>query len=470
MEIKNSALLTDFYSLTMAQALWENKKAEEQSVFYLFFRKAPFNGSFALYSGLSKVMDFIKTYRFRREDLKFLGSLNNSSGKKIFKPAFLNYLANLKLSLDVFSIKEGSVVFPLEPMIRVHGPLIQCQLMETPLLNLINFSTLISTKAARIRLAAQEDEVIEFGLRRAPGPDGGLTASLAAVIGGVSATSNVLAGKKFKIPLRGTHSHSWVMSFAREIDSFRAYAKSMAQECVFLVDTYSTLEGIKNAVLVGRELKAIGGKLLGIRLDSGNLSKLSKKARTILDTAGFSDTKIIASGDLDEYEIYRLKKLKSPIDIWGVGTKLVTGVNQGALDGVYKLGAIKNSKGDWDFKMKFTDKDAKMTLPGIIQARRFFSTKGALQDIIFNEVNPPLKKQMTSKNKWIDLLIPVFKKGKCVYHCPSLRNIQNYARKSMGQFPKKYLKLRTAAHYPVDIHKNLLMLKHFLSKILKGNT
>jgi nicotinate phosphoribosyltransferase len=380
-------------------------------------------------------------------------------------------------------VREGTVVFPFEPLIRVEGPLVQCQILETPLLNLINFSTLISTKASRVKLVAGNDEVIEFGLRRAQGPDGGLTASRASVIGGIDSTSNVLAGKIFDIPVRGTHSHSWVMSFPNEINSFEAYSKSMPDGCIFLVDTYSTIEGVKRAVEIGKKLRKEGHEFLGVRLDSGDLLKLSKKARKILDSAGFKNALIVGSGDLDEYEIERLKKSKGPINIWGVGTKLVTAFDQPALDGVYKLGAIKYKNGKWDFKMKLTDKDTKMTLPGIIQIRRFFSKKGFSRDILFNETNPPKEKDIPffdiatkrkgvipQKSKWIDLLIPVFQTGKCIYSNPPLKEIQNFAKNSLKKLSPGILKFKKPKRFPVGLHKDLHDLKMSLIRKLKINS
>ncbi len=477
----NSVLLTDFYQLTMAQALWDSGKSEEESVFYLFFRRAPFKGSYAIFSGLYPVTKFIEGFQFLQEDIDYLESLKNNKGSRIFKKKFLIYLKNLKLSVNLSSVKEGSIVFPFEPLIRVQGPILQCQILETALLNLVNFSTLISTKASRVRLAARNDEVIEFGLRRAQGPDGGLTATRASIIGGLNSTSNVLAGKLFKIPVKGTHSHSWVMSFPREIDSFFAFSKSMPEGCIFLVDTYSTIEGVKNAIIVGKKLRENGHEMVGIRLDSGDLIKLSRKSRKLLDDAGFINALIVASGDLDEYEIERLKNLKCPIDIWGVGTRLVTSFDQPALDGVYKLGAIKDKSGKWDFKMKTTDQDSKITLPGVIQIRRFFDSKGAFRDILYNQVNPPAtehisfvdikegKKGVIPKGaKWEDLLIPIFQKGKIVYSSPNLFEIQCFATKSLAQFRKDILKLKNPKCYPLGLEKKLYDLRNSLIKKIKG--
>jgi nicotinate phosphoribosyltransferase len=271
------------------------------------------------------------------------------------------------------------------------------------------------------------------------------------------------------------------MSFPREIDSFLAFSKSMPEGCIFLVDTYSTIEGVKNAIIVGKQLRENGHEMVGIRLDSGDLLKLSKKSRKLLDEAGFENTLIVASGDLDEYEIERLKNLKCPIDVWGVGTRLVTSYDQPALDGVYKLGAIKNKSGKWDFKMKTTDQDSKITLPGIIQIRRFFDSKGAFYDILYNQVNPPAAEQISfvdlkhdnkgvipGKAKWEDLLIPIFQNGKIVYSCPNLFEIQCFAKKSLAQFRKNILKLKNPECYPVGLEKKLYDLRASLMRKIKG--
>src|SRR5437879_4590648 len=316
-----SALLTDLYQLTMAYGYWKTGKADQEAVFHLLFRKQPFEGGFTLACGLADSLRYLLGFKFEKPDLEYLGQLKGNDGRRLFEPAFLKYLGRLKLRLDVDAIPEGTVVFPQEPLLRVRGPILQAQLVETALLNLVNFQSLIATKAARVCLAAQGDPVVEFGLRRAQGIDGGLTASRAAYIGGCAATSNVLAGKLYGIPVRGTIAHSWVMTFGDELEAFAAYAQAMPNNTVFLVDTYDTLRGVERAIEIGRRLREQGHELQGVRLDSGDLAYLTREARRMLDEAGFFATRILASGDLDEDLIEHLKQAQNaPISIWGVGT------------------------------------------------------------------------------------------------------------------------------------------------------
>ena len=298
---------------------------------------------------------------------------------------FLEYLQQLQFSCDVDAMPEGTVAFPHEPLVRVRGPILQCQLLESALLNVINFQTLVATKAARVCQAAQGDAVLEFGLRRAQGIDGALAASRAAFVGGCSATSNVLAGKLFGIPVKGTHAHSWIMSFDDELEAFRTYAEAMPNNCVFLVDTYDTLDGVRNAIEVGRWLREKGHKLLGIRLDSGDLAWLSIEARKLLDAGGFAEAAIVASNDLDENLIVSLKQQGAKIGVWGVGTKLVTAYDQPALGGVYKLGAVREAGHAWQYRLKLSEQTIKISNPGILQVRRFFGPEEAIGDMLFNE-------------------------------------------------------------------------------------
>src|SRR5690554_5815077 len=344
-------LLTDFYQLTMAYAYWKAGKAEQEAVFNLFFRKNPFDSGFAIAAGMEYVMDYCESFSFEKQDLDYLREMKAKDGSPMFESAFIRYLEEMKFSCDIDAVEEGEVVFPHMPLVRVKGPLIQCQLLETPLLNLINFQTLVATKAARITLAAKGDPVMEFGLRRAQGIDGALAASRASYIGGCSSTSNVMAGKLFGIPVSGTHAHSWIMSFDQELEAFRAYAESFPDNCFLLVDTYDTLNGVKNAIQVGKELRERGKELGGVRIDSGDLAYFSNAARKILDEAGFPKAKIIASNDLDEHILTSLKLQEASIDIWGIGTKLVTAYDQPALGAVYKLSAMKNKEGEWEPKI-----------------------------------------------------------------------------------------------------------------------
>ncbi|MEO8270672.1 MAG: nicotinate phosphoribosyltransferase, partial [Aureliella sp.] len=368
------SLLTDLYQLTMAYGYWKQGKAEQQAVFHLFFRSNPFQGGYAIAAGLGPVLDFVKSFRFFASDVEFLETLTGNDGQPLFEKAFLQYLAELHLALDIDAIPEGTLVFPHEPLLRVRGPILQCQLLETALLNIINFQSLIATKAARIVMSARGDAVLEFGLRRAQGIDGALAASRAAFIGGCAATSNVLAGKQFGIPVKGTHAHSWVMSFDTELEAFGAYAAAMPNNCVFLVDTYDTLDGVRHAITVGNWLRETGHEMVGIRLDSGDLAWLSIEARKLLDAAGLHDATIVASNDLDERLIASLKQQGATIGVWGVGTKLVTAYDQPALGGVYKLGAIEDVTGHWHPKIKLSEQWIKTSTPGIQQVRRYYDS------------------------------------------------------------------------------------------------
>ena len=332
------SLLTDLYQLTMAYGYFREDIAQRDSVFHLFFRKSPFQGGYTIAAGLETAIEWIDRFSFDESDLEYLGTLTGRDGKPLFDPSFADYLRDLTLTVDIDAIPEGTVVFPHQPLLRVRGPLLQCQLLETCLLNIINFQSLIATKSSRICRVAGDEPVLEFGLRRAQGIDGSLSASRAAFIGGCSATSNVLAGKIYGIPVRGTHAHSWVMSFDDELTAFEKYADALPNNCVFLVDTYDTLQGVRNAVKVGQALRERGHEMVGVRLDSGDLAKLSIGAREILDQGGFPKASIVASNDLDEHLMASLKSQGARISVWGVGTKLVTAYDQPALGGVYKLG------------------------------------------------------------------------------------------------------------------------------------
>ncbi|MBS0635621.1 MAG: nicotinate phosphoribosyltransferase [Verrucomicrobia bacterium] len=401
--MKISALLTDFYQLTMAQGYWKEGIDNRKASFHLFYRTAPFGGDCAVACGLELVVDFIKNFSFEDSDIDYLASLN------IFEKPFLEMLRGLKLTVDVDAVEEGTLVYPYEPLVRVEGPILQCQLLESVLLNVVNFSTLIATKAARVSEAAEGDPVMEFGLRRAQGIDGALTASRAAFIGGCSSTSNVLAGKTFGIPVQGTHAHSWVMAFDDEEEAFRAYVKVYPKGGVLLVDTYDTIEGVKKAIKVGN--------FSAIRLDSGDLAELSKEARKLLDAAGLEHVKIVASNELDEDAIRELKKKGAKISLWGVGTNLVTGKGAGALNGVYKLSAIQNSSGEWKSRMKF----GKGSNPGRLQVRRL-ADRDIMYDIDLGVDVPG-----------VDLLVPIFREGKLVYTLPKLLEIKKKVKKLAGR-------------------------------------
>src|SRR5690606_17112022 len=328
-------------------------------------------------------IDYCQNFSFKEEDLVFIRGLKNTDGSAMFEEDFIHYLERLSFTCDIDAVEEGEVVFPHMPLLRVKGPLIQCQLLETPLLNLVNFQTLVATKAARITLAAKGDPVMEFGLRRAQGIDGAIAATRASYIGGCSSTSNVMAGKLFGIPVSGTHAHSWIMSFDSELEAFQAYADSFPDNCILLVDTYDTINGVKNAIEVGKKLREKGKKLIGIRIDSGDLAYFSNVARKMLDEAGFTETKIVASNDLDEHILTSLKLQEASIDIWGIGTKLVTAYDQPALGAVYKLSAMKNQEGEWEPKIKVSQQSIKINIPGLHNVRRFTSKGTAVGDMIY---------------------------------------------------------------------------------------
>jgi nicotinate phosphoribosyltransferase len=419
------ALLTDLYQLTMAYGYWKLGRAEREAVFHLFFRKAPFAGGYAVAAGLGPAIEYVRDFRFDESDLAYLATLSGNDDQPLFEVGFLDYLRQLRLAVDIDAMPEGTVAFAQEPLVRVRGPMLQCQILETVLLNIINFQTLIATKAARICMATGGEPVLEFGLRRAQGIDGGLTASRAAYLGGCAATSNVLAGKQYGIPVKGTHAHSWVMSFDDEMSAFEGYAEAMPNNCVFLVDTYDTLDGVRNAVEVGKRLREQGHQMVGIRLDSGDLAYLSIEARKILDAGGFPDAAIVASNDLDEHIIESLKSQGARIAVWGVGTKLATAYDQPALGGVYKLGAMKDDSGEWRPKVKLSEQAAKTTIPGVLQVRRFQAGGKLTGDMIYDETrgidtreiivdvkDGNRRKRMPAMAVGEDLLAPAMRGGK----------------------------------------------------------
>ena len=461
-------LLTDLYQFTMAYSYWKAGKSEQEAVFNLFFRKNPFQSGFTVNCGLEYVIDYISNFHFSDDDLDYLSTITGNNGKPMFEMAFIEYLRELEFSCDIDAIPEGRIVFPQEPLIRVKGPILQCQLLETPLLNIINFQTLVATKAARIRNVAGEEVVSEFGLRRAQGIDGALAASRAAYIGGVDSTSNVLAGKIFGIPISGTHAHSWVMSFETELEAFRAYAAALPNNCIFLVDTFDTVQGIKNAITVGKELRQKGNEMIGIRIDSGDLAYFSEIARQLLDEAGFPQAKIVGSNDLDESILGSLKLQKAAIDTWGIGTKLVTAFDQPALGGVYKMSAIKVGN-KWEEKIKLSEQSIKMNNPGIQQVRRFSNESGAFSDMIFDVREEPSenvkiidpmdstrqRKIDLQKCSSEDLLQKIFDQGKLVYQKPSLIDIRSGLRKEMNSFHSGIKRFVNPHGYPVGLEENL---------------
>ncbi len=467
-----SALLTDLYQVTMAYGYWKTGKAEQEAVFHLFFRKNAFEGGFTLASGLEDCIRYLTHFRFEDSDLAHLASLKGNDDKPLFEPAFLEYLQGLRLNLDVFAVPEGTVVFPQEPLLRVQGSILQAQLVETALLNFINFQSLIATKAARICLAAGSDPVIEFGLRRAQGIDGAFTASRAAYVGGCAGTSNVLASKLMGIPLKGTHAHSWVMAFEEETDAFAAYAEAMPNNCIFLVDTYETLEGVRRAIEAGKRLREKGHRMVGVRLDSGDFAYLSIEARKLLDAGGFPEAVILASNDLDEYLITSLKQQGARIDVWCVGTKLVTAYDQPALGGVYKLSALRASDGTWQHKLKLSEQAAKASNPGILQVRRFRTEDEFIGDVIYDELQP-LQSEVTivdpadaTRRKRVlqdalseDLLVPVLRGGKLVGELPSLKDIRLRVQQQIAMLHPGIKRFENPHEYPAGLELELHDLK-----------
>jgi nicotinate phosphoribosyltransferase len=462
------ALLTDLYEITMAYGYWKTGRASVDAVFHHTFRTLPFGGGFAVACGLTPAIEYLDAFRFDEDDLAYLDTLVGGDGAPLFEPGFLDYLRDLRLDCDIDMVAEGTVVFPHEPLLRVCGPIIQAQLIETALLNIVNFQTLIATKAARVCLAAGGEEVLEFGLRRAQGVDGGLSASRAAYVGGCSATSNVLAGKVYGIPVRGTHAHSWVMAFASELEAFQAYADAMPNNCVFLVDTYDTLQGVRHAVQVGERLRRSGHRLLGIRLDSGDLAYFSIEARRILDEAGFRDTVIFASSELNERIIESLKQQGAAIGRWAVGTQLVTAFDQPALGGVYKLAAIREPGGEWEPRIKLSEQAVKVSTPGILQTRRFVADGEMIADMIFDEsldpgdgrtIVDPLdmtrRKHLPAGAAFHDLLLPVFRSGKRVYQAQTLDASRERARREVAQLHPSVKRFVNPHLYPVGLEPRL---------------
>lgn len=476
--MRNLTMLTDLYQITMMYGYFKKGMVDDKAIFDVFFRKGAGESEYAIVAGLEQIIDFINNLRFEKEDRDYLRSLN------LFDDDFLDYLKDFSFTGEMYAMPEGTVAFPYEPLIRIKANIIEAQLIETAMLNIINHQTLIATKASRVCMAAKDGSVLEFGLRRAQGPDAGIYGARAAVIGGCTSTSNVLAGQWFDLKVSGTHAHSWVMSFDEEIDAFRAYAEIFPKACLLLVDTYDTLKsGVPNAIKVFNELRKKGHEPLGIRLDSGDLAYLSKEARKMLDAAGFPNAKICASSDLDEKLIRDLNEQGARIDIWGVGTKLITSENCPALGGVYKL-AAREHEGEWMPKIKVSENAAKITNPGYKKVVRFYSntTGKALADMIMLEDEAVEKivgedgtleifhQQETWKRKRLydfnykNLLVPVFVDGKCVYTSPSVEEIREYAHQELDTFWDEYKRAMNPHIYKVDLSKELWELKHQLLK------
>jgi nicotinate phosphoribosyltransferase len=469
-----SALLTDLYELTMALGYWREGRAEQEAAFHLYFRTAPFRGGYTIACGLEPALAYLEGLRFTTDDLAYLATLRGVDDLPLFPQEFLDALGSMRLALDVDMVAEGTVVFPNEPLVRVRGPLLQAQLVETALLTHIGFPTLVATKAARMCLAADGGEVLEFGLRRAQGPDGGLSASRAAYVGGCSSTSNVLAGQRFGIPVKGTHAHSWVMVFDDELSAFTAYAEAMPNNVVFLVDTYDTLDGVRHAIEAGRMLRARGHRLLGVRLDSGDLAYLSVETRRLLDAAGFTDTAILATNDLDEHLIESLRQQGAAITVWGVGTRLATAYDQPALGAVYKLTAIRDASGEWMPRVKVSEQAAKTTHPGLLQVRRYLearprANRGAYAgDMLIDEVTPPngdatmvdpfdvtRRKRFAADAPYTLLLQPAMRGGTRVREPEPLSAARDRVQKELDGFHAGIKRLVNPHRYPVGLERGL---------------
>ncbi len=465
-----SALLTDLYELTMLAGYFDEKMHEKPATFDLFFRESPFHGSFAVFAGLETALRFLSDLRFSEEDLSYLAGLN------IFKPSFLEFLRDFRFQGDVKAPREGTVVFANEPLLTVEGNLAEAQFVETVLLNIINFQTLVATKAARLKTAAGEGTVIEFGLRRAQGPDGGMSVARAAAVGGVLSTSNVLAGREYGLPIKGTHAHSWVMAFPDELSAFRAYAECFPESSTLLVDTYDTLgSGIPNAITVGRELRERGFELKGIRLDSGDLAYLSKEARRMLDEAGLPHVTIVASNELDENVIHSVRSEGGRVDIYGVGTRLATcaGEGGGALGGVYKLVCLEGVP-----RMKVTSDIAKATLPDRKRVLRVVNPDGGFNmdiicrdeekvrsgDMVYDPTNPARNKPIPSNIRFEEVRSTVMRGGKILVDFPPLGELAKHSSGQLKRMPDGTLRLINPHLYKLSISQGL----HDLRSALMG--
>ena len=476
-----SALFTDFYELTMAQGYWK-ENMDQKVVFDMFFRKNPFNGGFSVLAGNETLIDILTEFKFSKEDIDYLRE------QKIFEEGFLEYLSNFKFSGDLYTMNEGTVIFPQEPIVRIHANLIEAQIIEGLLLNHINFQSLIATKTARVWIASKKAPIMEFGLRRAQGPDGAMSATRAAYIGGSSGTSNTLGGKLYGIPVMGTMAHAWIMSHPSELDAFREYAKIYPQNSVFLIDTYDTLKsGIKNAIIVGKELQEKGYNF-GVRLDSGDISYLSRKVRKELDNAGCKDAKISVSNELTEEIITTLVANNAPINSWGVGTHMVTGGNESSFTGVYKLAARHDKQTDQMVPaMKFSDNPAKTTNPGIKNVYRLYDENGfACADILAledEEILPNKEyrfhhpmvdyRQFSFTPSKVELLLKKrLENGKRTSprlpESEQLKISRNNMMSQLDTFDESYKRILNPHIYKVSITENLKDLKlDFINKNIK---
>lgn len=476
-KMRNLTLLTDLYELTMMQGYFENEDVNQTVIFDMFYRSNPEGNGYAICAGLEQVIDYIKNLHFTEDEIAYLKGLG------MFKPAFLDYLRDFRFTGDIYAIPEGTVIFPREPLVKVIAPIMQAQLVETAILNIINHQSLIATKTARIVRAAQGDGVMEFGCRRAQGPDAAIYGARAAIIAGCVGTSNVLCGQMFNVPVSGTHAHSWIMSFQDELSAFRAYAKLYPDACILLIDTYDTLDsGLPHAIQVFKELREQGikPKRYGIRMDSGDLAYLSKKVKAALDAEGFTDAIISASNDLDEGLIGSLKAQGATINSWGVGTNLITSKDCPAFGGVYKLAAIWNeTERQFVPKIKISENAEKITNPGDKTIYRIYDLEGmivadliALADEEFSSEDPLLlfdpietwKKTLLPGGSYTmrELLIPVFRNGECVYESPTVMEIQKRCREELNTLWEESKRFEYPHQTYVDLSRKLWNLKNNL--------
>ena len=474
MSTLNLTLMTDLYQLTMMQGYFENNSTD-LVIFDAFYRKNPCGNGYAIAAGLEQVIDYIKNLHFSEEDITYLRSLG------IFKEPFLEYLHDFRFEGDIYAIPEGSVMFPREPMLKVIAPIMQAQLIETAILTILNHQSLIATKAARVVQAAKGDGVMEFGLRRAQGPDAGVYGARAAMIAGCKGTSNVLAGQLFDVPVLGTHAHSWIMSFPDEYTAFKKYSEMYPNACTLLVDTYDTLRsGVPNAIRVFQEMRDSGIELknYGIRLDSGDLAYISKKAKKMLDAAGFEDAVIAASSDLDEYLINSLKSQGATITSWGVGTNMITSSDNPAFGGVYKLAAMYNKEtGEFIPKIKLSENTEKVTNPGNKKILRIYDKETGkiradlicLEDeeydesqdmIIFDPIETWKKTKIKAGTYTLrELLVPIFKNGECVYTSPSVMEIRDYCTREKETLWEETKRFANPHKVYVDLSDKLFKIK-----------
>ncbi len=456
----SKVLHTDLYQINMAESYWADGIHNRKSVFELFFRKLPFGNGYAIFAGLERILEYLRNYQFSESDIAYL---REELG---YNEDFLAYLKDLRFTGDMYSMVEGEVVFANEPIIRVEASLGEAQLIESALLNIVNYQALIATKASRIKQVTKEEAVMEFGTRRAQEMSAAIWGARAAVIGGVEATSNVRAGKKFGIPVSGTHAHSLVQAYKSEYEAFHAYARRH-KDCVFLVDTYNTLKiGVPTAIKVAKEL---GNQInfIGIRLDSGDIAFLSKEARVMLDEAGFYDAKIVVSNDLDEYTILNLKAQGAKVDVWGIGTKLITAYDQPALGAVYKIVSIENEEGEMEDTIKISSSPEKVTTPGQKNVYRIIDRENGKAEgdyVTMHDEDPASEERIkmfhpvhTFVSKFVtnfeakDLHEQVIANGEIIYDCPPVQEIQQYAAESLALLWDEYKRSLNPEEYPVDL-------------------